>query len=196
MVSGVDFNQDDALGHGSHTAGTVAGSTIHDPATTMSCTGTEMLGCGGGCFSDELEGSSYSLSNFDDADDDDYTVNDTPAASINKLCPMLGCEGGNDDQCLSDDVGETLAEHGGMAQGAKLAVFDMFFGDYSYGDLAGNGLWEACMDAGCKLHSNSYGVDSRCELSALDLMYDDFMHKVSPTIDGVFLCVSPATANP
>ena len=178
LVSGADFNQDDAIGHGTHTAGSAAGATLHDPATTVDCTGTKMLGCGGGCFSDEAGDTSYSLSDFDDVVDDDFTVNGTPPLSINKLCPMFGCEGGNDDQCLSDDVGETLAEHGGMAQGAKLSIFDMFFGDYSYADLAGNGVWESCMDAGCKLHSNSYGVDSRCELSALDLMYDDFMYKV------------------
>lgn len=177
FVSGAEFNQDDALGHGTHTAGSAAGATLNNPAVIIECTGSEMMGCGGSCFSDEVD-VSYTLSDFDDADDDDFMVMDEPD-SIEKLCPRFGCLGGNEDQCLSDDVAETLTENGGMAQGAKLAVFDMFFGDYSYGDLAGNGLWEACMDAGCKLHSNSYGVDSRCELSSLDLMYDDFMYKVS-----------------
>ncbi|CAM9519334.1 unnamed protein product [Ectocarpus fasciculatus] len=64
-----------------------------------------------------------------------------------------------------------------MAQGAKIAAIDIFFGDYSYGDLAGNGLWETCEDAGCRIHSNSYGVDLRCQLTALDVLYDEYMYE-------------------
>lgn len=120
-----------------------------------------MLGCVGACIS------------ADETDSDDEAID------VDRLCPMFNCDGEDEQRCLSDDVSETLTEHGGVAQGAKLAIFDMFYGDYSYGDLAGNGLWEACLDAGCKVHSNSYGVDSRCELSALDLMYDDFMYQVT-----------------
>ena len=107
-------------------------------------------------------------SSTDDGDDTD----------LDKLCPAFDCAGAEEARCLGDDVGETLAAHGGMAQGAKLAIFDIFFGDYSFGDLAGNGLWEACKDAGCRIHSNSYGVDSRCKLGPVDLLYDAFMYEV------------------
>ncbi|CAM9533797.1 unnamed protein product [Scytosiphon promiscuus] len=157
-----DFNVDDDLGHGTHTAATIAGSTSTDPAETVACNGGKVTGCGGGCIS-------TNATIIDDSDGDD--------TSIDRLCPMFGCVGGyTDEQCLTDDVGQTLSDNGGMAQGAKIAVFDIFFKDYSYGDLAGNGLWEACLAAGCKIHSNSYGVDKRCELSSVDLLYDDFMY--------------------
>lgn len=155
-----EFEQDDTLGHGSHTAGTAAGATLNSPAEPATCGDGKVVGCVGGC----IFGSG--------------SVSDNGTESIDLLCPRFDCAGGEDTQCLSDDVGEVLTAHGGMAQGAKLAVIDMFFGHFSYGDLAGNGLWEACLGAGCKIHSNSYGIDSRCELSAMDLMYDEFMYEV------------------
>ncbi|CAN0488571.1 unnamed protein product, partial [Scytosiphon promiscuus] len=79
--------------------------------------------------------------------------------------------------CLSDDVGETLTEHGGMARGAKLAIFDTFVGDLGLVDYPGNGLWEPCLQAGCKVHSNSWGGDYLCSVDTLDVLYDDFMYK-------------------
>ncbi|CAM9611967.1 unnamed protein product, partial [Hapterophycus canaliculatus] len=163
FVPSDDFNRDDSLGHGTHTAATVAGSTLSTPAETVACkTGSgKVVGCAGGCI--------YPSSDAKDSYSDDD--------GIDRLCPMFDCVGGDtEEQCLGDDVGETLSDHGGVAQGAKIAVMDIFFDDYSYGDLAGNGLWEACLSAGCKIHSNSYGVDKRCELSSVDLLYDDFMY--------------------
>lgn len=128
----------------------------------MSCgnSSNEVVGCAGGCIESGANSSEVPY-----------------GEDINRLCPAFGCVGG---QCLSDDTAATLSEHGGMAQGAKIAAIDIFYGDYSYGDLAGNGLWEACEDAGCRIHSNSYGVDLRCQLTALDVLYDEYMYEVSP----------------
>lgn len=166
------FSVEDGLAHGQHVAGTVAGSTLNTPAEVVPCTGGEVVGCAGGCIPTELP------SRNTEADDDDDGDNSPDSdEDIDRLCPMHGCVGAvEDQQCLGDDVSATLSEHGGMAQGAKIAVMDIFMGRYSYADLAGKGLWEACLNAGCKIHSNSYGVDKRCELSSMDLVYDDFMY--------------------
>lgn len=96
---------------------------------------------------------------------------------------MFGCNDAITEVCLGDDVGMTLTDHGGMARGAKLAIFDIFFGATGLGSYAGNGLWEACMDAGCKLHSNSYGGDAMCTLTSMELVYDDFMYQVRGRIE-------------
>lgn len=155
----------DGHGHGMHVAGTAAGSTIDSPATLVECDDGEVMGCAGTCLDPDSSKST---------DEHDYG---SPA--IDRLCPMFDCEGAvEDSQCLSDDVAETVAEHGGMAQGAKLAVFDAFSGDTGYGDLAGVGLFEASLNTGAKIHSNSWGFDNRCQLAALDLVYDDFMFQV------------------
>ncbi len=158
-----EFSVDDGLGHGSHTAGSAAGSTLTNPADPVACTEAgKVTGCGGGCISE-----------------DGPTENEDDDEGIDRLCPMFGCVGGvEDQQCLTNDVSQTLSENGGVAQGAKISVFDIFMGDYSYGDLAGNGLWESCLSAGCRIHSNSYGIDKRCELSSMDIVYDDFMYQV------------------
>lgn len=164
FVPADDFEQDDSLGHGTHVSGTVAGSTRSSSPTVESCSTGGSDGCVGGCVSD------------DDDDDDDKV-------QLDELCSEFDCGGAGDERCLGDDVEEILSEHKGVAPEAKLAIFDIFFGDYSYGDLAGNGLWEACMSAGCTIHSNSYGVDSRCDLGPLDLMYDEFMYEVRGTCE-------------
>ncbi|CAN0542709.1 unnamed protein product, partial [Laminaria digitata] len=97
---------------------------------------------------------------------------------LDRICPMHECDDVAEDWCLSDDVAETLTEHGGMARGAKLAIFDGFSGEDGLVAYPGNGLWESCLDADCKIHSNSWGVDFECSLTSLDILYDDFMYKV------------------
>lgn len=188
FVPSGEFETDDSYGHGTHVAGTAAGATLNSPAELVVCDDNDVVGCVGGCVS-----GSYTPPT--DAYED---------VNLDRLCPMFDCAGLSERQCLSDDVAETLADHGGMAQGAKLAIMDIFFGKYSYGDFAGNGLWESCLGAGCKVHSNSYGMDSRCELSSMELMYDDFMYQVScsetvPAERTVHRCadaLSPPTAIP
>ena len=102
-------------------------------------------------------------------------------ADIDRLCPLsseFGCDDVQSDLCLGEDVSETLSKNGGMAQGAKLAVFDAFYGDFGLMTLVGNDLWEPCAEADCKLHSNSWGGDYECQLGSNDLLYDEFMYKV------------------
>ena len=165
------FEQDDAAGHGTHTAGSAAGATLNTPAETVTCSSPDVLGCVGACISDS---SAYE-------DDDLLTYADQfYSADLDRLCPSFDCSGYDEEECLSDDVEHTLSDHGGMAQGAKLAIFDMVVNDVAgLGSYAGNGVWEACLEAGCKVHSNSYSADLICEMGELDVEYDDFMYNVS-----------------
>lgn len=160
------FGDDEKAGHGTHTAGTAAGATLKIPAETVTCGTGKTLSCVGACI--DATGS-----------DDDLVSYYSQYADVDRLCPMLGCDD-ETEACLGDDVGATLAENGGMAQGAKLAIFDVFLGDTALVDYANNGLWEPCLEAGCKIHSNSWGGDGECLLSASDILYDDFMYKVTP----------------
>ncbi|CAM9132446.1 unnamed protein product, partial [Laminaria digitata] len=163
------FEVDEVAGHGTHTAGSAAGATLNSPAETVTCNGTKVVGCVGGCI--DPEGSRWS--------DDFVTYYLQPlyADDIDRICPMFDCDDEDEQRCLDDDVGKTLTEHGGMARGAKLAIFDTFAGDLTLVDFPGNGLWEPCLGAGCKLHSNSWGGDLNCTVDPLDVEYDDFMYK-------------------
>ncbi|CAN0380151.1 unnamed protein product, partial [Scytosiphon promiscuus] len=155
-ISPDHFQGDDVDGHGTHCAGSALGATIRTPAETpTTCSGTEVLGCVGGCIDAE-----YSQIGVD----------------LDRLCPMIECDDATDPRCLSDDVGQTLADHGGMAQGAKLAFFDIFADGGALTSYVGNGLWEPCLEAGCKIHSLSIGGDFECTVNELDVMYDDFMY--------------------
>eukprot|EP00904_Undaria_pinnatifida_P011011 jgi/Undpi1/703/HiC_scaffold_10.g04167.m1 len=152
------FEEDDVEGHGTHVAGSAAGAMLTTPAeTSTTCSGTEVPGCVGGCV-----------------DPDDAPV----GADLDSLCPMLGCDDTTDERCLSDDVGQTLADHGGMARGAKLAIFDVGVGGDLFFPLVGSDLWKPCLEAGCMIHSLSGGRDDLCEVDALDIEFDTFMHEV------------------
>ena len=124
----------------------------------------------GGCISNNLFsnvddlGSSYSQMYFQ--------------TDLDRLCPSFDCGGYEEEVCLGDDIDDTLTDHGGMAQGAKFAIFDVFVGVYGYSHLAGNGMWVACLEAECKVHSNSYGGDTLCEMSETAVSHDDFMYNV------------------
>ena len=169
-LDATDFEEDEAAGHGTHTAGSAAGATINTPADTVTCIDPDVLSCVGGCIS---ASASY--------DDLVSTYIQYFTLDLDRLCPsFIYCASLiNEELCLDDDVAETLTEHGGMARGAKLAIFDIFHEDIGGLDVAGNGMWEACTDAGCKLHSNSWGADVYCDMREWDLLYDDFMYNVS-----------------
>lgn len=164
------FEQDYVAGHGTHTAGSAAGATLKTPAETTTCNDTYVLSCAGGC----IDGNSSSSD--DDLVSSYHQIYRT--TDIDRICPMFGCDEAITEVCLGDDVSETLTDHGGMAQGAKLAIFDIYYGPYVLSDYPGNDLWEACLDAGCKVHSNSFGGDSMCTPSAMELEYDSFMYQV------------------
>ncbi|CAM9997613.1 unnamed protein product, partial [Sphacelaria rigidula] len=101
---------------------------------------------------------------------------------IETYCPTFSCDGFGPDSpnCLSGDVSENLIENNGVAPGAKLAIFDVAYFN-SLGtllpDLAGNYLWEAALDTGAKIHSNSWGGGPTCEYDVLDYLYDLFMYE-------------------
>lgn len=158
------FDEDEKAGHGTHTAGTAAGATLNSPAETATCDAGETLSCVGAC-----------IDATDLTDDLLTSVEQNNWFDIDRQCPLFACD---DDSgvCLGDDVGTTLTENGGMAQGAKLAIFDIASGDSFLASNAGNGLWEPCLEAGCKIHSNSWGGDGNCIPGPLDVAYDDFMY--------------------
>ena len=160
------FGDDEEAGHGTHTAGTAAGATLNNPAETIECDAGQTLSCVGACI--DAMGT-----------DDDLVTYYYQAYDIDRQCPMFGCDD-DSEACLGDDVGATLAENGGMAQGAKLSIFDVASDEDFLSDYAGNSLWEPCLEAGCKIHSGSFGTDGTCELLATDVVYDEFMYQVTP----------------
>lgn len=102
-----------------------------------------------------------------------------PPANLDRLCPRYDCDGLDEAFCLSDDEDVTLAEHGGVARGAKLAIFDLLDDYGGIGiELAGNGIWEPAMEAGSKLHSSSWGGLYECQYTPTDVVYDSFMYNV------------------
>lgn len=129
-----------------------------------------MLGCVGGCIDESSLGSDDLVS---------YFYQNMAQVDLDRLCPAFDCDGLDSIKCLGDDPTATLTEHGGMATGAKLAIFDIFYGDFTFGSfLAGNGLWEPPLEIGAKLHSNSWGGNVGCVVSTEDVLFDDFMYQV------------------
>eukprot|EP00904_Undaria_pinnatifida_P010989 jgi/Undpi1/701/HiC_scaffold_10.g04165.m1 len=171
-TSGVNhFAEDDVDGHGTHVAGSAAGAMLTTPAeTSTACSGTEVPGCVGGCV--DLDRTSWGDDLLTLLPDDSRLD-----ADLDSLCPMLGCDDTTDQRCLSDDVGQTLADHGGMAQGAKLAIFDVGGGEDFFFSHVGSDLWQPCLEAGCMIHSMSGGGDDVCAVNALDIEFDTFMHE-------------------
>ena len=171
-LPGDEFEADRVGGHGTHVAGSAAGATFSTPAeTTTTCSGSEIPGCVGGCI--DPDRTSWGDDLLTSQPDDSLFE-----ADLDRLCPMVDCDDDNDKRCLSDDVGQTLTDNGGMAQGAKLAIFDVFSRDASLYGYPGNGLWVPCLEAGCKIHSMSAGADNFCVVGALDVEYDEFMYQV------------------
>ncbi|CAM9464026.1 unnamed protein product [Laminaria digitata] len=172
-VSTGGFQGDSVEGHGTHTAGSALGATLNTPAETTTCSETTKdPGCVGGCIDADRSSWGDDLVSLPAYSPYGY------GADVDRICPMLGCDDETAQWCVSDDVGETLAENGGMARGAKLAFVDVFdVDDTALVDYAGNGLWEPCLEAGCKVHSNSWGGAPECFVTSLDIVYDDFMYK-------------------
>lgn len=175
-----EFNEDAAGGHGTHTAGSAAGATISSPATTETCEDGRETSCVGGCIdTDDLDGQDDLISSWEY----NYLFLPVSPVDLDRLCPRYECDEQDEEYCLGDDAGVTLAQHGGMARGAKLAIFDVL-DDYTglgiY--MAGNGMWEPAVEAGSKLHSNSWGSSASCLIQPQDVLYDDWMYKVRPNL--------------
>lgn len=158
------FGEDFAGGHGTHTAGSAAGSTLNTPAAVATCSVGE-LGCLGGCHNSTFFSEAVGNGMLD----------------WEALCPQHDCDD-LDGVCLSEDVSETLTDNGGAAQGAKLAIVDASIdGVTMWSTLAQNDLWGTTEGTGCYLHSNSLGADVLCVMDSTSANYDTYMYEVSFT---------------
>lgn len=157
------FGEDLEDGHGTHTAGSAAGATLVTPAATVTCDDGDFLGCIGTCLTTTEIG---------------VLLADN-ALSWDTLCPAYSC----DDlgmSCLEDDVSATLTENGGVAQGAKISVFDASLdGNAVWASWALNGLWDSAIGTESYLHSNSWGGDEFCTVNSESVTYDGYMYEVS-----------------
>ena len=160
------FHKDTVDGHGTWTAGIAAGSISEKSGFAgETCDDGELPGCAGGCIgaSDVDENSNNGM--FD----------------LDTFCPMYDCDGNGFTYpyCLGDDPVETLYQHGGVAPGAQIAVFDASYtGVEMYAHYGGNLVWEAARDTGAKIHSNSYGYETFCQLTEAEFLYDTFVYEV------------------
>ncbi|CAN0059252.1 unnamed protein product [Scytosiphon promiscuus] len=167
------FYKDTVGGHGTWVAGSAAGSISAECASTVTtCGGDELPGCAGGCIVASDVDSMLDNGDFD----------------LDTFCPMYDCDGDAGlSYCLSDDPVETIHQNSGVAPGAKLAVFDPFYradwSDSIYGsddwfvELAGNSIWYSSLETGAKIHSNSWGSETFCQLTEGELLYDTFMYE-------------------
>lgn len=76
-------------------------------------------------------------------EDDVYRHAPFDPIDLDHMCSKFyDCEDGENARfCLDDDPATTLAQHGGIARGAKLAIFDALKAETSLGiTLAGNGV--------------------------------------------------------
>lgn len=161
------FGDDEEKGHGTHCAGSAAGATLYTPPRTAVCEGADRLGCLGVCLND-----TYAQSLIDN----DYIDWET-------WCEDYDCDGFDLDACPAQNISATLAENSGMAPGAKLAIFDVSHsGEYTWGSIAENGLWESTNGTGCRLHSNSWGGDSYCSVDSECIAYDEYMYNASEPV--------------
>ena len=163
------FHKDTVNGHGTSSAGIAAGA-ISDEAGVAGavCHGDELPGCAGSCIPASIVDENLENGMFD----------------LDTFCPTYECDGNgfSYSYCLGDDPVETLHQHGGVAPGAQIAVFDSSYtGEDGYvgADYGGNLVWESAMGTGAKIHSNSWGFDTFCQPTEDDFQYDTFMYEVS-----------------
>lgn len=160
------FGEDTVNGHGTHTAGSAAGSLVEEPAEVMECDpSSEQLSCIGRC----LDSSNIT------------ELSDNFQPDLDLFCDAYDCDGGLwGSSCLDEDIPTLLAESAGMARGAKVTVFDTSFdGKSIWASEARNGIWESTDGTGTMIHSNSWGGDSSCYVTDECLDYDLYMYEVS-----------------
>lgn len=160
------YNKDVVDGHGTHVAGIAAGAIlVGSVLLEQSCQGANVPACAGGCMT---------------ASQAAYYVNNE-SFDIETYCPAYDCDGNGADsiKCLGDDVLDTLIQNSGVAHGAKLSIFDVGYNDGIIPEIAGNFLWNSTFGTGTKIHSNSWGGETFCELTEFEYLYDTFMYEVS-----------------
>ena len=163
------FHKDTVNGHGTWTAGSAAGSISTGAGVAgAECYGDELPGCAGGCIAGSTINENLGDGMFD----------------LDLFCPTYECdgEGFSYSYCLGDDPVETLRQHGGVAPGAQIAVFDASYtadGGFFVAEFGGNLVWESAIGTGAKIHSNSWGFHTFCQLTENDFLYDTFMYEVS-----------------
>lgn len=159
------YDQDVPDGHGTHTAGTAAGAMVADHL--KACPAGQVSGCVGKCLTIE----------------EATKPRDGGAFDLDTRCPAFGCaENGSEHTsgCLSNDATRNVEQSGGVARGAKLAVFDVSGGGQWRSMEVGNDLWAVSAETGAKVHSNSWGMaDAWCAFGEWDVQYDAFMYEVS-----------------
>eukprot|EP00752_Nemacystus_decipiens_P005062 g4596.t1 len=158
------FFKDTVAGHGTWVSGLAAGSISEESYAVAEedCYVDELPGCVGGCIA---------ASTIEELKDNEYFDLDT-------FCPMHDCDGdGSSSQtCLHGDPLENLHQHGGVAPAARVAAFDASYtGSELFVGYGGNLVWESSAGTGAKIHSNSWGGATDCEVTELDLLYDSFM---------------------
>lgn len=160
------FDKDTVNGHGTWTAGIATGAiSPGSPYLTQDCTEDQLPACAGECVLS---------SDVDELQANDYFDLDT-------YCPVYDCDGNGaaSSNCLGDDPLETLVQHGGVAPGAQLSMFDVSYGPTSfYVMLAGNFVWNATDGTGSKIHSNSWGIFTKCTSTEFEFLYETFMFEV------------------
>ena len=173
------FYRDTVNGHGTWTAGAAAGAISEGAGVAgEECHGDDLPGCAGGCISASAVDENLDNGIFD----------------LETLCPMHECdgEGFSYSYCLGDDPVETLHQHGGVAPGAKISVFD---GAYTglgevWALFGGNHVWASATGTGARIHSNSWGLRTLCQQTEAESLYDTFMYEVrihwSKPNDGAF----------
>lgn len=166
-----------SMGHGTLVSGIAAGAiSPKSPYLTQDCSSSndELPGCVGGCIS----ASDVELGLLDGLFD------------VDLFCPMYDCDDYGAEfsylyeYCLGDDPLETLAEHSGVAPGAQIAIFDAgyFAGDFFldlFIFLAGNFLWNSTEGTGTRIHSNSWGAITNCELTEFEYLFETYMLEVN-----------------
>ena len=135
-------------------------------AQVTTCNVDDYLDCLGGCLTYE----------------DMVDMLNNGELDFEMLCPAFNCDNMG-EPCLTDNVGETLAENGGVAQGAKLSIFDVSAnGLTGWAVLALTGLWNSTIGTGCFIHSNSWGLDTNCSVNSESMAHDEYMFEVGISV--------------
>ncbi|CAM9494152.1 unnamed protein product [Pylaiella littoralis] len=161
-----DFIDDDEGGHGTHVAGSVAGSIYSGWTGPNACpdgvagatADQTAISCVGACLAPSVLAEYVANNIFD----------------LGALCPEYECDTYWSSVCLSDDRSETLEGAKGVAPNAKLAILDVGTSDLLEQAVGGT-MWETSGGAGARLHSGSWGFpDDPCTMDDLTVSFDEW----------------------